>query len=92
MKNIHPKMDNCEYTCASCGTKFNITSTKTGKYSLDVCSNCHPYYVGATSGTALRGRAEKLSNKFETGKTVNKPKKLTKTKKDSKVIEGLDSL
>lgn len=96
MKDIHPKMENCEYICASCNTTFNILSTKGGKYSLDVCSHCHPYYVGNTSSTTLRGRAEKLSNKFEAGKTTAttaKPKKeVTKKAKDKKVVNSLESL
>ena len=92
MKNIHPKMEVCTYVCASCGTSFEILSTKGEKYSLDVCSSCHPYYVGNPTATTLRGRAEKLADKFATGKKAPVKEKKQAKSKASDVIDSFESL
>lgn len=94
-KEIQPKLINCEYVCASCGNKYNILSTKGPNVSLDVCSNCHPFYVGTTSSSSLRGRAEKLSNKFDAGKQFKAKKTVVsanKTNKEGKTGSGFGSL
>lgn len=93
-KDIQPKLSQCNYTCASCGATYEITSTKGGNVSIDVCSKCHPFYVGAQTNTSLRGRAEKLSKKFDTGKShVNKKQSTAKAStKKSQVNRGLESL
>lgn len=96
MKSIHPNMDNCTYTCASCKATFEILSSKPGSVSIDVCSLCHPFYIGKSNGVSLRGRAEKLASKFEAGKQNTKTKPTTKTKekttKSNKVVKGFESL
>lgn len=94
MKNIHPEIKKCSFSCATCGSKFEIETTmKSDSYSIDICSKCHPYYVGKANVSQLRGRSEKLSSKFETGKThsSNKVTKDVKVKK-TKETKGLDSL
>ncbi|MDE6289759.1 MAG: 50S ribosomal protein L31 [Ureaplasma sp.] len=88
----------CKYTCASCNSVYTILSTsKNSEISIDVCSGCHPFYVGNTSNTTLRGRVEKLANKFDAGKKVMAAKKEEKNKikstsKSTQKFGGLDSL
>ncbi len=96
-KDLQPQMHNSKYICASCGTNFEILSTKDGNVTIDVCSQCHPFYVGAQSNASLRGRAEKLSNKFNTGKTFNPNKKqesnsTNKKANKSQIKHSLESL
>lgn len=94
-KDIQPKMSSCKYTCASCGATYEIQSTKGGNIAIDVCSECHPFYVGAQTNASLRGRAEKLSKKFEIGKGYsNKKQSTAKTsaKKADDVKRGFESL
>ena len=93
-KDIQPKLSECKYTCASCGTTYDILSTKGGNVSIDVCSKCHPFYVGAQTNTSLRGRAEKLSSKFDAGKAYAAKKQPTKkaSSNQSQVKRGLESL
>ncbi len=44
--NIHPKYNQgVKVTCASCGKTYTIGSTKES-ISIELCSNCHPYYTG----------------------------------------------
>ena len=94
MKDIHPTISNTIFECASCGNKFEIKTTlKEDKHPIDVCSKCHPFYIGKVSNKQLRGKSEKLSSKFETGKTnlTSKPQKTQKTRK-AKDNKGLESL
>lgn len=95
-KELQPELSNCEYVCASCGSEYNILSTKGTHVSLDVCANCHPFYIGSTSNVSLKGRAEKMSNKFKVGKEFNPKKTIltTKTKKEgnSKIKNSFNNL
>jgi large subunit ribosomal protein L31 len=70
--DIHPKyFPNAEVTCA-CGNKFTIGSTKE-KISVEICSNCHPFYTGNEKIVDTAGRVEKF-----------KARQAAKTKKSSK--------
>lgn len=93
-KDLQPNLNNCEYVCASCGSKYNILSAKDTNVSLDVCANCHPFYIGSTSNVNLKGRAEKMSSKFEAGKQFKAKKTVVeKTKKEnSNIKSGFNSL
>lgn len=96
-KKIQPNLKETKFKCASCGTEFTILSTnKAEVVTLDVCSNCHPFYKGGLSDQKVKGRAEKLSKKFEAGKATSTTKKVktVKTKKsgNKKVVKSLDEL
>ncbi|MDR0740018.1 MAG: 50S ribosomal protein L31 [Mycoplasmataceae bacterium] len=96
-KKIQPKLHNVTFKCASCGATYEIESTiRQDVVNLDVCANCHPFYKGGLGEQKVKGRAEKLSSKFTTGKETisNKvPKKQTKARKtNKKVVKSLDEL
>lgn len=95
MKDIHPVNKECTYKCVTCNSEFVISSaSKNLEVSIEVCSKCHPFYIGKqNTATALRGRAEKLSTKFETGlsNANNKPARKEVVRKQ-KPKNGLDSL
>ncbi len=44
-KDIHPKLEPTTFIC-SCGNKFELLSTKGGTVHIEVCNQCHPFYVG----------------------------------------------
>lgn len=97
-KNIQPKVHEVTYKCASCGAEYKIMSTiKQDFVSLDVCSHCHPFYIGKSLNQKAKGRAEKLSEKFDAGKKNMAAKPISVTQKskkasNSKVIKSLDDL
>jgi large subunit ribosomal protein L31 len=95
-KQIQPKLHMVTFKCASCGATYEIESTlKQDVVNLDVCANCHPFYKGGIGDQKVKGRAEKLSGKFNTGKEAmaNKSVKKTTTKrKNKKVVKTLDEL
>ena len=44
-KKIQPKMHEVTFKCATCNSEYKIQSTvKQDTVSIDVCSNCHPFY------------------------------------------------
>ena len=59
---IHPKYESATITCA-CG---NIVETRTtaGSYSVDICSNCHPFYTGKQKLLDAAGRIERFRRKY----------------------------
>ncbi|MDR2822985.1 MAG: 50S ribosomal protein L31 [Mycoplasmataceae bacterium] len=96
-KKIQPTIHKVMFKCASCGATYEIESTlKQDTVNLDVCANCHPFYKGGVGEQKVKGRAEKLSGKFNTGKETlaSKPvQKVTKAKKQNKkIIKSLDEL
>ncbi|WP_031488866.1 50S ribosomal protein L31 [Ureaplasma canigenitalium] len=95
MKDIHPNIHQCTYKCVTCHKEFLInTASKQNEVLIEVCSGCHPFYIGKqNASTTLRGRAEKLNTMFQTGlKNVNaKPTKKEAVKK-SKPKQSLSSL
>lgn len=52
----HPETHLVDVVCSSCGTSFALRSTA-ASLAVDVCSSCHPAYVGGdrsvTSGTRI---------------------------------------
>lgn len=100
-KNVHPPLNNVEFSCASCNSKFMIISTLENKVqSIDVCSNCHPFYVGTFVGHHAKGRAEQFNKKIAKAalkvvdnKDASKDNKESPTKKkDKKIVKSLHNL
>lgn len=44
-ENIHPIYHTTEIVCGSCGTVWQIGSTKKN-LRVSICANCHPFYTG----------------------------------------------
>jgi len=62
-KGIHPKYVNCIITCA-CGSKVETRST-VEKISVDLCSNCHPFFTGKQKIVDSAGRVEKFMTRSQ---------------------------
>lgn len=78
-KDIHPQVNtDTQVTCA-CGNSFTTISTLP-EITVDICSNCHPFFTGQQKFIDTEGRIEKFQKKMEAAST--KPtKKKTKSKK-----------
>lgn len=61
---IHPKYLPLTITCMGCGNKIQTRSTKGKDFSIDVCSNCHPFYTGRQKFVDSAGRVERFQKKF----------------------------
>jgi large subunit ribosomal protein L31 len=61
-KNIHPRYEAAKVTCA-CGTVVETRSTQ-GDYTVEICSQCHPFYTGKQKLVDSEGRVERFNRKW----------------------------
>ena len=61
-QGIHPEYTEATITCA-CGASFTTRSTK-GSYTIDICSECHPFYTGKQRIVDTAGRVERFRRKY----------------------------
>lgn len=60
---IHPNYEAISVTC-SCGNTFATRSTLGKDLSVDVCSDCHPFYTGKQKVLDTAGRVDKFRQKY----------------------------
>jgi large subunit ribosomal protein L31 len=61
-KEIHPDYMECQVTCA-CGNTFQVKSDK-AEMSIDICSECHPFFTGSEKIVDATGRVDKFKKKY----------------------------
>ncbi|MBD3671572.1 MAG: 50S ribosomal protein L31 [Gammaproteobacteria bacterium] len=61
--DIHPQYDEITVTC-SCGNSFQTKSTAGKDLTLDVCSQCHPFFTGKQKIVDTAGRVDKFRQKY----------------------------
>ena len=61
--DIHPDYSEINVTC-SCGNSFKTRSTRGNDLTLDVCSECHPFYTGKQKMLDTAGRVDKFRQKY----------------------------
>jgi len=61
--DIHPEYSEIDVTC-SCGNTFKTSSTLGRALTLDVCSECHPFYTGKQKMLDTAGRVDKFRQKY----------------------------
>jgi len=87
---IHPKWyENAKVTCA-CGHTFTLGAT-VPEISVEVCSNCHPFYTGQMKYVDAAGRVDAFKAKQAKAKkkVVSKTEK-RRLKKIKKIQEELE--
>ncbi|KAA0876412.1 50S ribosomal protein L31 [Nitrincola tapanii] len=61
---IHPNYTEIKMTC-SCGNVITTKSTLgAAEMSLDVCSQCHPFYTGKQKEATSGGRVDRFNKRF----------------------------
>ncbi|MFK7873934.1 MAG: 50S ribosomal protein L31 [Oligoflexales bacterium] len=60
--DIHPEFNLAEVKCA-CGNEYKVHSVKK-EISIEICSNCHPFYTGKQKLIDTAGRIEKFQRKY----------------------------
>ncbi|MGQ0794120.1 MAG: 50S ribosomal protein L31 [Deltaproteobacteria bacterium] len=63
--NIHPKYNDIVISCA-CGASYKTRSSRASNFSVEICSNCHPFYTGRERSAEARGRVERFNRKYKT--------------------------
>ncbi len=59
----HPEYAEISVTC-SCGNTFKTGSTLGRNLTIEVCSQCHPFYTGKQKILDTAGRVEKFRQKY----------------------------
>jgi large subunit ribosomal protein L31 len=62
MQDIHPKYYVIKVQCA-CGNTFETRSTLP-EMSVDVCSQCHPFFTGKHRLVDTQGRIDRFRRKY----------------------------
>ena len=57
-KEIHPELKKITVTCA-CGASFK-TSSVIDSFSVEICSQCHPFYTGKQKLVDTAGMVDKF--------------------------------
>ncbi len=61
---IHPEYNDINVTC-SCGNNFVTRSTYTKEaLTIEICSQCHPFYTGKQKVMDTAGQIEKFNKRF----------------------------
>ncbi len=60
---IHPEYNEILIHCA-CGAQYPTRSTKKS-ISVEICSNCHPYFTGKQKLLDTAGRVERFRRKYK---------------------------
>ncbi len=64
--NTHPDYHEITVTC-SCGNSFKTNSSMAKTtLSIEVCSECHPFYTGTQKIVDTAGRIDKFRQKYGT--------------------------
>ena len=61
-EGIHPNYRVTTVRCA-CGNEFQVGSTKEN-ISVEICSNCHPFYTGKQKLVDTGGRVDRFKKRF----------------------------
>lgn len=77
---IHPNYDEITVTCA-CGNTFQTRSTMGEDLSIEICSECHPFFTGKQKLVDTAGRVDRFNRRYARGKA-------TKTVKAEEVKEA----
>ena len=59
---IHPVYPPSRITCA-CGNTVETKSTR-GSFSVEICSNCHPFFTGKYKLVDTAGRVDRFRKKY----------------------------
>ncbi|MEE4359856.1 MAG: 50S ribosomal protein L31 [Desulfococcaceae bacterium] len=62
-KDIHPEYAQTTVKCA-CGNVMETASTKQD-ISVEICSQCHPFFTGKQKLVDTAGRIERFRRKYE---------------------------
>jgi large subunit ribosomal protein L31 len=68
--DIHPKYADTQVVC-SCGNTFTTKSTAaSGRLTLELCNECHPFFTGKQKLVDTGGRVERFQKRYGQRKTA----------------------
>lgn len=64
--DIHPQYKEVTITCA-CGAVYHTRSTRAQNFTVEICSNCHPFFTGKERAAEVKGRVERFKKRYQGG-------------------------
>jgi len=61
--NTHPEYGTIKVTCA-CGNTFETGSTLGKDLTVEICSECHPFYTGKQKVMDTEGRVGRFKSRY----------------------------
>lgn len=78
--DIHPDYNDKVKVACSCGNNF-ITGSTLPEITVEVCSQCHPFYTGKQKLVDTAKRVDKFQARVKKSKELSKTRKGKKLKK-----------
>lgn len=63
-QDIHPTWHEAQVRCITCGTTWTTGAT-VEELTVEICSNCHPFYTGEQRIVDTEGRVEKFMKRLQ---------------------------
>lgn len=63
---IHPSYQEVTVSCA-CGHSFKTRSTLGEDLSIEICSDCHPFFTGKQKLVDTAGRVDRFNKRYARG-------------------------
>jgi len=63
-QDIHPNWYQAEVRCVTCGTTWTTGAT-VESLTVEICSNCHPFYTGEQRIVDTEGRVDKFMKRLK---------------------------
>ncbi|MCC7289379.1 50S ribosomal protein L31 [bacterium] len=82
---IHPEFKKTVVTCLGCNTKFDTMST-VDEITVELCSNCHPFYTGKQKLVDTAGRVDR----FKAQREAAEKRAAARVKKVEKTVEKVE--
>lgn len=60
---IHPNYQEITVACA-CGNQFKTRSTMKSDLSIEICSECHPFFTGKQKLIDTAGRVDRFNKRY----------------------------
>jgi len=83
---IHPELFETTVHCNSCNTTFTTHST-VKEISVEICSNCHPFYTGKQKLIDTAGRVDKFKARQAKATKHAEESAAAKNKKDAEMAK-----
>jgi large subunit ribosomal protein L31 len=91
---IHPEYISTKVHCNGCNTTFETHST-VPEITVEICSNCHPFYTGKQKLVDTAGRVDKFNARRKQAEKLQasaKPKSERKSNaSDDNVLEKIEN-
>ena len=86
-QGMHPTYNKAVAATCACGNSFKVGSTAK-EISVEVCSNCHPFYTGKQKLVDVAGRVDKFRQRQEEATKLQTAAKQSSSKKEQGKKKG----